>query len=131
MTVVSDSALNDYEAFRRGDRFYVKIPLADFSSALPQLRADGFEDVQVQRVGDNVVVSFKLQPGATARVEQRSNRLDVIFQRQTEVRATTPQTPERIARHQEATLRELPRTEDPTRRDPCQRALSSPIAKEW
>lgn len=79
VTVVSDSALNDYEAFRRGDRFYVKIPLADFSSAFPQLRADGFEDVQVQKVGDNVVVSFKLQPGATARVEQRSNRLDVIF----------------------------------------------------
>jgi hypothetical protein len=79
VTVVSDSALNDYEAFRRGDRFYVKIPLADFTSALPQLRADGFEDVQVQRVGDNVVVSFKLQPGAMARVEQRSNRLDVIF----------------------------------------------------
>ncbi len=79
VTVVSDSALNDYEAFRRGDRFYVKVPLADFSSAMPQLRADGFEDVQVQRVGDNVVVSFRLQPGATARVEQRSNRLDVIF----------------------------------------------------
>jgi hypothetical protein len=79
VTVVSDSALNDYEAFRRGDRSYVKIPLADFSSAMPQLRADGFEDVQVQKVGDNVVVSFKLQPGATARVEQRSNRLDVIF----------------------------------------------------
>lgn len=79
VTVVSDSALNDYEAFRRGDRFYVKIPLADFTAAFPQLRADGFEDVQVQKVGDSVVVSFKLQPGASARVDQRSNRLDVIF----------------------------------------------------
>lgn len=79
VTVVSDSALNDYEAFRRGDRFYVKIPLADFTAAFPQLRADGFDDVQVQKVGDSVVVSFKLQPGASARVDQRSNRLDVIF----------------------------------------------------
>jgi hypothetical protein len=79
VTVVSDAALNDYEAFRRGDRFYVKIPLADFTSAFPRLRADGFEDVQVQKVGDSVVISFKLQPGATARVEQRSSRLDVIF----------------------------------------------------
>jgi len=79
VTVVSDAALNDYEAFRRGDRFYVKIPLADFSSAFPKLRADGFEDVQVQKVGENVVVSFKLQVGATARVEQRSNQLDIIF----------------------------------------------------
>jgi hypothetical protein len=79
VTIVSDSALSDYEAFRRGDRFYVKIPSAEFTSAVPQLRADGFENVQGQRVGDNVVVSFKLQPGASARVDQRSNRLDVVF----------------------------------------------------
>jgi hypothetical protein len=79
VTIVSDSALSDYEAFRRGDRFYVKIPLADFASALPRLRADGFEDVQVQKVGDGLVVSFKLQPGAAARVDQHGNRLDVVF----------------------------------------------------
>jgi hypothetical protein len=79
VTVVSDAALNDYEAFRRGNRFYVRIPLADFGAGQPAFRGDGFEDVQVQKVGDSVVISFKLQPGATARVDQRSNRLDVIF----------------------------------------------------
>jgi hypothetical protein len=79
VTVVSDSPLIDYEAFRRGDRFYVKIPTADLSAAAPQFRADGFEDVQVQKVGDSQIVSFKLQPGATARVDQRGNRLDVVF----------------------------------------------------
>ena len=79
VTVVSDSALNDYEAFRRGDRFYVRIPLAEFTSGQPHFRGDGFEDVQVQKVGDSVVVSFKLQPGATARVDQHSNRLEVVF----------------------------------------------------
>ena len=50
VTIVSDTALDDYEAFRRGDRFYVKIPLADFASTVPQLRADGFEDVHVQKL---------------------------------------------------------------------------------
>lgn len=79
VTIVSDSALNDYEAFRRGDRFYVRIPLADFSAAQPSLRGDGFDDVQVQIVGDSTVISFKLQPGSSARVDQRTNRLDVIF----------------------------------------------------
>lgn len=79
VTLVSDSPLNDYEAFRRGDRFYVRIPFADFTAGQPHFRGDGFEDVQVQKVGDSVVVSFKLQPGATARVDQRSTRLDVIF----------------------------------------------------
>ncbi len=79
VTIVSDSALNDYEAFRRGDRFYVKIPIADLAAAMPSLHGNGFEDMRAQRVGDSVIVSFKLQPGTTARVDQRSNRLDVIF----------------------------------------------------
>jgi hypothetical protein len=79
VTVISDSALNDYEAFRRGERFYVKIPLAEFSFSQPRFHGNGFDDVQVQKVGDSVVVSFKLQLGASARVEQHANRLEVIF----------------------------------------------------
>jgi hypothetical protein len=79
VTVNADAALNDYEAFRRGDRFYVKIPLAAFSFSQPRFHGNGFDDVQVQKVGDSVVVSFKLQLGASARVEQHANRLEVIF----------------------------------------------------
>ena len=79
VTVVSDSPLTDYEAFRRGERFYVKIPLTDFAATAPHFRADGFEELQVQKVGDSLIVSFKLQAGATARVDQRGNRLEVIF----------------------------------------------------
>ncbi len=74
----SDQSLNDYEAYRRGDRFYVKIPAADVPRA-DVIRGRGFADVKAQRNGDSTVVSFRLQPGATARVEQRSNRLDVVF----------------------------------------------------
>jgi len=79
VSIFSDSALNDYEAFRRGDRFYVRIPLADFTASQPNFRGDGFDDVQVQRSGDSILISFKLQLGANARVDQRSNRLDVVF----------------------------------------------------
>jgi hypothetical protein len=79
VTVVSDAPLIDYKAFRRGDRFYVKISLADLTAPAPHFRADGFEDIQVQKVGDSQIVSFKLQPGATARVDQRGNHLDVVF----------------------------------------------------
>lgn len=79
VSVVSDKGLGDYEAFRRGDRFYVRIPTADLATAVPTFRAAGFEDMLVQRQGDSVVVSFKLQPGASARVDLRGNRLDVIF----------------------------------------------------
>lgn len=79
VTVVSDAALADYEAFRRGDRFYVKIPMANLATAVPTFRAAGFDDMQVQRQSGSVMISFKLQPGATARVNQRGNRLEVIF----------------------------------------------------
>jgi hypothetical protein len=74
----SDQSLNDYEAYRRGDRFYVKIPAVDIPRA-EALRGLGFADVKVQRSGDSTVVSFRLQPGATAHVEQRSNRLEIVF----------------------------------------------------
>lgn len=79
VTIISDLALNDYEAFRRGERFYVKIPLAEFGFSQPRFHGNGFDDVQVQKVGDSVVVSFKLQLGASAHVDQNGNHLDVIF----------------------------------------------------
>ena len=93
VTVVSDAPLIDYEAFRRGNRFYVKIPLADLSAAAPHFRADGFEDVQVQKVGDSQIVSFKLQPGATARVDQHGSRLDVIFSAANRIPLKTENSP--------------------------------------
>ena len=33
VAISSDRSLNNYEAYRRGDRFYVKIPAADVSRA--------------------------------------------------------------------------------------------------
>lgn len=74
----SDQSLSDYEAYRRGDRFYVKIPAADVPRA-EVLRGRGFADVKAQRSGDSTIVSFRLQPGSTARVEQHGNRIEVVF----------------------------------------------------
>ena len=74
----SDQSLNDYEAYRRGDRFYIKIPASDVPRA-EALRGRGFADVKVQRSGDSTIISFRLPPGASAHVEQRSNRLEVVF----------------------------------------------------
>jgi hypothetical protein len=77
VAISSDQSLNNYEAYRRGDRFYVKIPAADVPRA-EALRGRGFADVTAQRNGDSTVLSFRLQPGATAHVEQRANKLDVV-----------------------------------------------------
>src|ERR1041385_5057848 len=77
VAISSDQSLNDYEAYRRGDRFYVKIPAADVPRA-EAVRGRGFVDVKAQKSGDSTILSFRLQPGATAHVEQRANKLDVV-----------------------------------------------------
>ena len=77
VAISSDQSLNNYEAYRRGDRFYVKIPAADVPRA-EAVRGRGFADVTAKRSGDSTVLSFRLQPGATAHVEQHANKLDVV-----------------------------------------------------
>src|ERR1051325_8035921 len=77
VAISSDQSLTNYEAYRRGDRFYVKIPAADVPRA-EALRGRGFVDVKAQKSGNNTILSFRLQPGATAHVEQRANKLDVV-----------------------------------------------------
>lgn len=79
VTITSDAPLNDYAAYRSGNRFYVVIPGADASAVRNGARGRGFEDAQVQRRGNDAVLSFRLKPGAKARVNQRFNRLDVVF----------------------------------------------------
>ncbi len=78
VAVTADQSLSEYEAYRRGDRFYVKIPPADIPRA-DAVRGRAFSDVKVQRDSDSTIVSFHLQPGATARVEPHGNKLDVVF----------------------------------------------------
>jgi hypothetical protein len=79
VTVVSESQLNDYEAYTRGNRFYVRIPLAGLPTTMGSLLGRGFEDLQIQKAGDGILLSFRLQPATTARVEQKSNRIEIVF----------------------------------------------------
>ncbi|CAN5437916.1 hypothetical protein BH18ACI2_BH18ACI2_23410 [soil metagenome] len=73
-------AIKDYLSYRSGERFYVVLPKAD-AEAVGNAAASGrgFEDAQVQKRGQDVVLSFKLQPGATARVAQQGKNLAVVF----------------------------------------------------
>src|SRR5215813_1523416 len=61
VTVLADLALNDYEAYRRGDLFFVKIPNAEVVASQPYSQGSGFDEVQVHRNVDSVIVSFRLQ----------------------------------------------------------------------
>jgi HEAT repeat protein len=79
VTIKSDNPLNDYSAYRSGDRFYVVLPRAAAGSVARGGAGKGYSDMQVQQRGDSVVLSYHVQPGAKPRVEQKFNRLDVVF----------------------------------------------------
>jgi HEAT repeat protein len=96
VTITSDGELNDYSAYRSGDRFIVVIPQAQGGEG-GGVKGRGFEGAQVSRRGNDLVYTFKLEPGATAKVNQRFNRLDVQFtatkQAQANANANTSPTP--------------------------------------
>ncbi|MBC7930176.1 MAG: hypothetical protein H7Z38_06360, partial [Rubrivivax sp.] len=79
VSIKSDDTLKDYSAYRSGDRFYVVLPKTGAGAVAKGASGKGYSDMQVQQRGDDVVVSYRVQPGAKPRVEQKFNRLDVVF----------------------------------------------------
>ncbi|HEX8144950.1 MAG TPA: DUF5916 domain-containing protein [Pyrinomonadaceae bacterium] len=79
VTISADTPLNDYSAYRSGDRFNLVIPNATGEPLRGELRGPGFTEASVAQRGDDWVISFALEPGASASVSQRFNRLDVNF----------------------------------------------------
>lgn len=84
VSITSDVPLNDYEAYWGGDRFFVIIPNAEITYQNVQtlqstLRGRGFLDVRIERKGNDLVFSFRMQSGFRARPEQKFNRLDIIL----------------------------------------------------
>jgi HEAT repeat protein len=79
VTITADDSLKDYSAYRSGDRFYVVLPKSAAGARGGGGSGRGYSDMQVQQRGDSVVLSYRVQPGAKPRVEQRFNRLDVVF----------------------------------------------------
>lgn len=79
VTITADDSLKDYSAYRSGDRFYVVLPKSAAGSRGGGGSGRGYSDMQVQQRGDSVVLSYRVQPGAKPRVEQKFNRLDVVF----------------------------------------------------
>jgi hypothetical protein len=83
VTVTSDTELTNYTSYESGGRFVVRIPQAEAgreaASLAESLRGRGFEDARVERRGADLLLSFKLEAGATAEVRQSFNRLEVRF----------------------------------------------------
>jgi hypothetical protein len=77
IVVTSDSALDDYTAYREGSRFFVLIPHSDAASISNSVGA--FADARIEQRGADVLLSFAIPEGAAAHVRQSFNRLEVVF----------------------------------------------------
>ena len=79
ISLSSDQPLNDYSAYRSGERFFIVIPHATAETLQTNVSGPGFTDARVEQRGDETLVSFRLESGATANVTQKFNRLDITF----------------------------------------------------
>ncbi|MDT4969765.1 MAG: hypothetical protein QOJ64_4502 [Acidobacteriota bacterium] len=79
VTIASDASLDDYASRFDGDNFYILIPHAQATVSNEQITGRGFTNVRIEQRGDEVLLSFQLQPGASVRVGKGFNRLDVLF----------------------------------------------------
>jgi hypothetical protein len=79
LTLMADAPLADYKSFAEGERVCIMIPQAAFISARRDESGRGFADMRIEQRDENVMLSFRLQPGATVAVNQNFNRLDVVF----------------------------------------------------
>jgi hypothetical protein len=78
--VTSDAALDGYETFTEGGRFFVRFPEADAAVLAPGgLAARGFSRVEAGQQGDDALIAFTLSPGVEPRVRASFNRLEIVF----------------------------------------------------
>jgi TolA-binding protein len=79
VTVAADVSLSDYSAYRRGDDFCLRIPRAEVDAAQSVVVGRGFTAARIEPSDGDVLLTFHLEAGATVRVAQNFNRLDIIF----------------------------------------------------
>jgi hypothetical protein len=78
-TLKADATLDDYRSFTEGERICVMIPQAAVVAARSDSSGRGFTDLRIEQRDGGVLLSFRLQQGATVAVNQNFNRLNVSF----------------------------------------------------
>ncbi|HEX8073117.1 MAG TPA: hypothetical protein VF546_24430 [Pyrinomonadaceae bacterium] len=96
VTLAADAPLDDYAAYADGARFYVLVPRATAPSDPlgGALSGRGFTAAQLDERAGDVLLSFRLQPGARAHVAQKFNRLDIVFTVPPDAANTQPPAPQ-------------------------------------
>jgi hypothetical protein len=78
-TLTSDSPLDDYSSYVEGERFFVGVPHATLIGEQKELNGNGFVDMRIEQRDEDVLISFRLQQGATVNISRNFNRLEILF----------------------------------------------------
>jgi hypothetical protein len=78
--LTSDAALEGYQTYTEGGRFFVLVPEADAAVlAAGGFAARGFTRVEAGQRGDDALIAFTLAPHVAPRVRASFNRLEILF----------------------------------------------------
>jgi hypothetical protein len=77
--LTSDTTLDDYRSYVEGDRLFVHIPQAALANPQGELAGHGFGEMRVEERDTDVVLSVKVLQNATVMINQKFNRVEIIF----------------------------------------------------
>ncbi|MDT5061428.1 MAG: hypothetical protein QOH63_1887 [Acidobacteriota bacterium] len=97
LTLTSDSPLDDYSSYVEGERFFVHLPEATFIGEQSELNGNGFAGLRIEQRNDDVVISFRLQQGATVNISRNFNRLEILFLTNEQANKTSSKTVAKVS----------------------------------
>jgi hypothetical protein len=113
VTVASDAPLDDYSTRFEGDNFYLLIPHSRASGSPGRLSGSGFTGALLEQRDGDVLLSLRVQAGASMRISKGFNRLELDFTAAPGARVGADEAGEAISQMRtqiadlEARLREL------------------------
>ena len=79
VSIVTSSRVNNYSMYFRAGRFYLVLPRTTLQVFQDALRGQTFSDAVVEKRGSDLLLSFALRSGTSARVVETSGGLELVF----------------------------------------------------
>jgi hypothetical protein len=79
VTVASDAPLDDYTSRFDGDSYHILIPHSQAAGPRSTLSGSGFTSARFEQRAGDVLLSFRMQAGASMRISKGFNRLELNF----------------------------------------------------
>jgi hypothetical protein len=79
VSIETSARISNYSMYFRAGRFYLVLPHTTLQVFHDALQGQAFSDAVVEKRGSDLLLSFALRPGTSARVVERSGGLDLVF----------------------------------------------------